>query len=233
MRVLVAASLVFFAAAPAARADIFAVADTLDTTLHSDVVMVDASTGAQVALPAGIDTSASESHPSISSDGKKLVLERRDSGTTRILLVSLPDGAVMDLFSGFEQASDLQASPAISTDGTIVATGEAFRTSAGQGFPGVTLTTLSAPPFSRAQRTTGYALRTTGITKDPVLRGDAIAFKLEPTGLHGEIVVGTGSVFTQPLADDGFSFSHPALGSPDGTPLVVYDRRALTQERRS
>ena len=80
MRVLVAASLVFICAVPAARADIFAVADTSDTSLRADLAMVDASTGARVALPATVNTAGDEFHPAISSDGKKLVLERRVSG---------------------------------------------------------------------------------------------------------------------------------------------------------
>jgi hypothetical protein len=229
MRVLVAASLVLLAAPASARADIFAVADTLDTSLHADVTMVDASTGARVALPATVNTAGDEFHPTISSDGKKLVLERRVSGTRRILLVSMPDGAVTDLFSGFEQASDPQGSPAISPDGTTVATGETFRTIQGELFPGLTLTTVSASPFSRDQHATRYSLAATGITKDPVLSGRTIAFRLEQAGTHGQIVVGHRDDFsTHPLADAGFDYEHPALGSPDGTPLLVYDRRAVT-----
>jgi hypothetical protein len=229
MRILVAASLVLLWAAPAAHADIFAVADTLDTSLHADVAMVDASTGARVTLPATVNTTGDEFHPTISSDGKKLVLERRVSGTRRILLVSLPDGAVTDLFSGFEQASDPQSSPAISPDGATVATGEAFRTIQGELFPGLTLTTVSASPFSRDQHTTRYSLPATGITKDPVLSGRTIAFRMEQAGTHGQIVVGQrGDFSTHPLVDAGFDYEHPALGSPDGTPLLVYDRRAVT-----
>ena len=229
MRVLVAASLVFFGVAPAARADIFAVSDTSDTALHADLAMVDASTGARVALPATVNTAGDEFHPTISSDGKKLVLERRVSGTRRILLVSMPDGAVTDLFSGFEQTSDPQASPAISPDGTTVATGEAFRTIQGELFPGLTLTTVSASPFSRAQHTTRYSLAATGITKDPVLSGRTIAFRLEQAGTNGQIVVGhRGDFSTHPLVDAAFDYEHPALGSPDGTPLLVYDRRPVT-----
>ena len=230
MRVLVAASLVLLVAAPAARADIFAVADAAAPSGRSDgdVGMVDASTGARVALPSSVNTTGDEEHPGISSDGKKLVVERRVSGTTRILLVSLPDGTVTDLFSGFEQASDPQFSPGISPDGATVLSGEDFRSQSGQRFPGVALTAVSASPFSRAQHTTRYSLDSNGVTEDPVLSGSQIAFKVLQPGTQGQLVVGRlGSFTTHPLTSPAFDYQHPALGSPDGTPLLVYDRRAV------
>ena len=175
-----------------------------------------------------MNTTGDEEHPGISSDGKKLVVERRVSGTTRILLVSLPDGAVTDLFSGFEQASDPQFSPGISPDGATVLSGEDFRSQSGQRFPGVTLTAVSAPPFSRAQHTTRYSLDSNGVTEDPVLSGSQIAFKVLQPGTQGQLVVGRlGSFTTHPLTSPAFDYQHPALGSPDGTPLLVYDRRAV------
>jgi hypothetical protein len=231
MRVLVAASLVLLFAAPAARADIFAVADAAAPSgrADSDVAMVNASTGARLSLPSPVNTTGDEGHPSISSDGKKLVLSRHVSGTTRILLVSLPDGATTDLFTGFEQASNPQFSPAISTDGTTVATGEAFQTMSGELFPSLTLTDVSAPPFSREQHFTHYSLPDTGVTGDPVVRGRTIAFKLAQAGTRGQVVVGhRGQFSTLPLVDPGFDYQHPAIGSPDGTELLVYDRRTVS-----
>jgi WD40 repeat protein len=233
MRLAVAAGTiaVLAVAAPAARADIFAVADAAAPAGRTDfdVAMVDANTGARVSLPSSVNTTGDEEHPSISSDGKKLVLERHVSGTTRILLVSLPDGAVTDLFTGFEQASDPQSSPAISTDGTLIATGESFRTMSGELFPSLTLTAVSAPPFTRDQHFTHYSLPATGLAEDPSINGRAIAFRIVQSGTHGQIVVGHRSAFsTLPLVDPAFDFQHPAVGSPDGNELLVYDRRSVS-----
>jgi hypothetical protein len=231
MRVLVAASLVLLFAAPAARADIFAVADAAAPAgrADADVGLVNASTGARLPLPSTVNTTGDEGHPSISSDGKKLALQRHVSGTTRILLVSLPDGAVSDLFTGFEQASDPQFSPAISPDGTTVATGESFKTMSGELFPSLTLTTVIAPPFTREQHFTHYSLPATGIAEDPSINGRAIAFRIAQAGTHGQLVVGHRHQFsTLPLVDPAFDFQHPVVGSPGGSELLVYDRRSVS-----
>jgi hypothetical protein len=231
MRVLVAASLVLLFAAPAARADIFAVADAAAPSgrFDGDVALVNASTGARLSLPSSVNTTGDEGHPSISSDGRKLVLSRHVSGTTRILLVSLPDGAVTDLFTGFEQANDFQGSPAISGDGTTVATGESFRSLDGQIFPGLTLTTVSAPPFSREQHMTRYSVDAGGFTEHASMTGRAITFRMVQPGTRGQLVVGhRGQFSTLPLVDPAFDFQHPVVGSPDGTELLVYDRRSVS-----
>jgi hypothetical protein len=66
-----------------------------------------------------------------------------------------------------------------------------------------------------------------------VLSGQTIAFRLEQAGTNGQIVVGhRGDFSTHPLADAGFDYEHPALGSPDGTPLLVYDRRPVSRTSR-
>ena len=95
-------------AAPA-EADIFAVAPVVKSG-HSDidVGLFNLSTGASLALPAGIDmTAANESHPSISTDGKRLAFERRDraAGTDRLIASDLTTGQTMDLFNAFETAT--------------------------------------------------------------------------------------------------------------------------------
>src|SRR5690242_8477706 len=95
-------------AAPA-QADIFAVAPIVAPG-HSDidVGLFDLSTGGSLPLPAGVNTTAAnESHPSISTDGKRLAFERRDhaAGTDRLIVADLTTGQTMDLFDAFETAT--------------------------------------------------------------------------------------------------------------------------------
>src|SRR5437763_1737937 len=85
-------------AAPAARADIFAVADhdTTGSPSNIDIVVADTS-GLAASLPAGVDTQADETHPSVTADGTRLVFERQpDPNTTRIIVVDMTNGQQAD-----------------------------------------------------------------------------------------------------------------------------------------
>jgi WD40-like Beta Propeller Repeat len=64
------------AGATSARADFIAAYDTVSATGGQDVAVVNLTTGAQVQLPAGINTPAPELHPSLSPDGRFLAFER-------------------------------------------------------------------------------------------------------------------------------------------------------------
>jgi hypothetical protein len=90
--------------------------------------VLNASTGVRVALPAGTNTTASELHPGISTDGKRLTFERADpvAGTFRIVVVDLSTSQSADLFNGFEAAQLGPSDPAISSSGDTVFAGGLF-----------------------------------------------------------------------------------------------------------
>jgi hypothetical protein len=212
------------AAPAAARADVFGVVDVAQgTTGRYDIGLFDASTGAQMPLPAGIDTAVDEDHPSISADGTKLVFERRDQGTTRVLLTQLPSGATTDLFNGFEQASNPHSEPSISPDGGTVVTGEPFQGTAGQASAAVTLTSLPsltrsafAPPYTFAQPT--------GTTGDAVTAGLLVAYQEARSGIQPEIILGhLGAGAPFPLSQNNAAFAHPAIGAG----ILAFDKRTL------
>src|SRR5438105_13124565 len=93
-----------------ARADIFAAVTVAAPAPRADldVAVINASLGTRITLPASVNTTADEIHPSITLDGKRLVFERRDAGagTVRIVMVDLSTGQSADLFNGFETATN-------------------------------------------------------------------------------------------------------------------------------
>lgn len=133
-----------------ARADFFAAVNVAPPAGRTDfdVAIVNASTGARVPLPAGVNTAANETHPDITPDGKRLTFERIDTaaGTTRIILVDLSTGQSADLFTGFEAASSPPADPSITPDGQTVATGGPFKDRGGGPRAEVTLTDVRGFP---------------------------------------------------------------------------------------
>jgi WD40-like Beta Propeller Repeat len=131
------------AAAPA-RADIFAVAPVVAPgRTDVDVGLFNVSTGAQLALPAGVNTPAEENHPSISADGRRLAFERRD-GADRIVVADLTTAQTSDVYDAFDAATKQPTSPAISGDGKTVVTG-----SRSQGVFWTPLSTFPNPPDQR------------------------------------------------------------------------------------
>ena len=156
-------SLVLVAAASVdARADIFAVLSVPAPAPRTDmdIALVNATLGTRLTLPASVNTTAEEIHPSISTDGRRLAFERRDTtvGTTRVIVVDLATGVSADLFSAFEVAGNPQTDPAITPDGMTVATAgyssDLFK-------PQVTLTDLHSfpdgPPFPHRVATYSFA----------------------------------------------------------------------------
>jgi hypothetical protein len=232
MRLAVAAgTIVALAWAPAARADIFAVADAaVAGRADTDVVLFNLSTGARATLPATVNTAGDEKAPSISADGSRLALQRNENGATRILTIVLPSGTVTDLFSGFEQASNQQISPTISPDGATVATGELFQGDRAA----VTLTTLS--PLAHAQFTPPYGLSGSfGVTAEPSLGGGMVAYVESRQGAFDELILGrlADGRTSQPLADAQRLYANPAIGSPGGVPTVVFAQVSLSGTQQS
>jgi hypothetical protein len=216
MRLAVAAGTIVGLAclAPAARADIYAVADSG----QGGLVELDASTAAAVPLPASVLTGGG-SHPSISADGSRLAFMRGP----RILVASLPAGTTTDLFDAFSQASSPQGAPAISPDGETVATGEPFQVSGGLGAAAVTLTkaavhTQLASPAIFPQ--------TTAFTTNPVVEGPVVAFTEQRAGLPGELMLGHvgDSVGALPLGRNGVHLDHPAFAPG----MLLFDEHVLT-----
>jgi hypothetical protein len=233
MRLAVAAgTIVMLALAPAgARADIFAVADgAVAGRTDTDVFHFDLSTGARATLPASVNTPGDERHPSVSADGSRLALQRNENGATRILTIALPSGTVTDLFSGFEQSSNLQISPTISPDGSTVATGELFQ----GGFPSLTLTTLA--PLAHAQFTPPYSFtEPNGVTAEPNLGGGLVAYVESRQGTLDELILGRladGKTST-PLARPDRLYTHPAIGSPGGVPTVLFSQTPITGSQQA
>lgn len=143
-----------------ARADFIAAYDTVSAAGGRDVAVVNLTTGAQVRLPAGINTPAPELHPSLSPDGRFLAFERV------VPVQAGPDGPLVEQKQPFifnlatganVTPTDLSIpltdpgdpTPTFSADGTQLATG---RYSDGP-FPdgNVRITELSNPPASAGQ----------------------------------------------------------------------------------
>jgi WD40-like Beta Propeller Repeat len=215
-----------------AEADIFAVAPVVAPG-HSDIDVgrFDLSTGASLPLPAGVNTTAAnESHPSISSDGKRLAFERRSAaaGTDRLIVADLTTGQTMDLFNAFDTATLHPTSPAINLDGDWVTTG-----SVGSGLHGRSLANF--PNSVSAE------------TNEQVFGGDEL---LDPTqtdpsdthpfayrrnlplssgGKRGQLIVENVPGAAGPVAASTASFSvaHPSIAVSGGHRTIVYNVHTL------
>ena len=225
------------AAAPAARADVFAVVNAGAPAPRTDldIALVNANTGLRTTLPAGVNTVADELHPSISRDGRRLVFQRLDraAGTTRIVMVDRVTGQAADLFTGLEAAASPPSDPAITPDGRTVATGGPFQLDPGSGtlFSALTLTSADgfpAGPFPHGTLRPGYGFVAPGQVAAATAGGDNLfAFQETRPGSRGELILsrpGDGSTF--PLASSTTSFSHPAIAAV-GPQLVLFDARPV------
>ena len=240
-----AASLGFPAAA---SADIFAVVEVAAPAprTDTDIALINVGTGGKTPLPAGINTTVNELHPSITPDGRRLAFERRDpaAGTLRILLADLATGQSADLFNGFEAAADPPRSPAITSDGLKVATGapfeheaEAGATGAPGAFPRLVVTdaaTFPAGPYARRRHALIFFPGSeTGYTADPTFGGDNVAYRfVRGASPRGGIALdrfrGAGGITNDRISSSSLSYAHPSLASPGGVPTVLFDRRPMS-----
>ena len=217
LRAAIASSAVVTAlVAPAAHGDIFAVTDKSNPVPASndDVVMVDTA-GLAASLPAGVNTAAEEIHPSVSADGKRLVFERQpDSSTTRIIVVDLDSGQQSDVINGFDAASIGPTTPSITPDGNSVLVGTS-------NVPGPVVIDVSAFPSGPYPHS---AISGADHPFDPVATGSARGseFAFAASGLsaieYGRI---GGSALRQVPPGETTNLT-PALGSPAGTPTVIF-----------
>jgi hypothetical protein len=243
IRTALATATVLAATAPAARADIIALATTVAPTPRTDLDLarVDVSTGRLLSLPAGVNTTDDEDHASISSSGSRLVFERRtpSSSTARIVVTDVATGSSSDAFNGFEAAQSSPTTPSITPDGKTVLTGGPDPTISGKVTPAVTLTdmaTFPAGPYTHTSYTPGFGFSTGtfGGVFNPVATGTApgslIAYDYDELSttltVRGLIFGAIGSQATA-LTRTMFQYEHPALGSPGGSPIVAFDERPL------
>ncbi len=233
-------------AVPSASADIVAAVDvplaggaSTGVNQHTDqfdIALLNATTGAKLSLPAGVNTStADEFHPSLTPDGKLLAFERVDAsaGTTRIIAANLATGQTADLFNTFDVGTLKPATPFVEADGSAVLTGSPFSlkpqwtaTSLG-GFP--------SPPFTHASTQFPVVEPMDGHTFDPVDTASASAATVVDGSTGNEAVVvhrdfGSGNddtVFISRGFDSSASigFAHPAISDP-ATNVEVVERRS-------
>lgn len=167
----VLATLIGALAPLAAHADIFAAVNVAAPPPRTDfdVAIVNASLGTRVALPAGVNTTAFEVHPSISADGRRLVFRRfggRDG--QRVVLVDVTTGQSADLFTSTQIASNTVFNSTISRDGRFVYTGRRFVQSGSSFVAMATRTDVSSfpiGPFPQAPLL-GNRFDATGIVTD-------------------------------------------------------------------
>ena len=127
--VLAAIGLAFPAAA---HADLLAAYERVTTGAQLDIALVNASTGASVAVPAGVNTPAREFHPSLSPDARRLTFVRQTfelrgsdqilQAVNRIHVVDVRTGATLTpaaLLAG----DDRTTTPSFAADGATILTG--------------------------------------------------------------------------------------------------------------
>ncbi len=245
IRVAFAAVLAVAVTAPAADADIFAASDSRQVSSCSKcqppppgslgIALVDINTGARLTVPAGVNTGDDEFRPSITSNGKRMVFMRTPAtGGLRIVMVDLSTGESADLFNGFEVASHPPRSPEITPDGNTVMTGGEFRPESGKFRPFVTFTDVSTfpgGPFAHSEKNVDRLLTSDGFIDDLAATGSSlgsqVAFQvpfqsgIQNDGLALTNVVSTG--LSGVIRTGNGPFAHPALGSPGGSPTLVFD----------
>lgn len=130
--VLLVAAAAALVAPAVAHADLRAAYDRVTSTGQLDVAVINASTGLPVALPAGVNTSAREFHPTLSPDGRRLAFvrqtfERRGSdqilqAVNRIHVVDLTTGSELTP-SSLLAGDDRTTTPSFSADGAAIVAG--------------------------------------------------------------------------------------------------------------
>jgi hypothetical protein len=225
------------AAAAPASADIVATFDSHSTN-HPRLYTVNVTTGAGVALPAGVnDPNASQLHASLSPDRRHLVFLRSVSGTVRVVMVDLRTGQSADLFNGFEAAADPPNSPTFSTDGTKVFTGRRLEhldpskppETLQASFTQTDVTHFPNGPFPHQTIMTLASDSTApGRTVQPTpFASSLFAFGIEYTGgtPFGSIAV-QQATDTSTIVDPAVAVANPTVSQAAG--VVVYEERFST-----
>jgi hypothetical protein len=218
----------------AARADLIAAVDVEQPGGGHDVAVLNATTGARLPLPAGVNTADSEHHPSLSRDARRLVFQRDAGGATRIIVVDRTTGQMADLFNGFEQSADLQTSPAISPDGQVVFTGEALRTTPTGKYAAVKTTNLASfpnGPFVHGEdrandEWSGDHSIASGGTANPSASRDLLLFGMGDPGQRFQYLTQRGGASGRPLQSCCLGFTHGAIAA-DAPTIALFAQREL------
>jgi len=238
----VASAVVLGLASAGARADIFAATCVADPSgTGQDVAVLNATTGARVALPAVVNGTDTELDPSINIDGTRLLLRRTSpTGVNRLLLVDLVTGASADLFTGLEVSQNPIFGSALAGN-SLVFTGRRFPALLGFAYPRVFLTSvggLTSGPFSHETlAATRFNYRNPGVVND-VAVGGGNRFVMEVGGLLGSLVLnsrsgggGSGGVINPPtissslpLRSASADYSQAALAADDGQRVYFKQR---------
>jgi hypothetical protein len=231
-----AATVAMSIGATVAKSDVIAVlARKAPGRTDADVIRVNAGTGALTVAP--FNTTADEFHPSASSDGNRIAFERIDSKQTASLSVfvnDLQDGQTIETLSESEAQARFASSPALSPDGQTLWTGGAWMTvQSGHFIPTVTSYNLAAfpgGPFGISSYQTPYSFPQAGQVFDPVQSGSLLAFTLASGRQEGLVVAQLGGGASPELTSSTTGYFKPALGSPGGTPTVVFEVHAAGSE---
>ncbi len=217
-------------APPLARADIIAVLDVeTGNAAHLDLMRFNVTTGAALSLPAGVNTTADEVHPSFSPDGKRLVFHRRvgTDGTNRIIVVDLATGQSADLFSFVEASLAPPRTPVFSADGTKVLTGQTLDAASG-GSPVIVETLLAnfpSGPFPHTPVAMGGTILAAFATSHPAVGpGGLLAFGVSSIGVRERIVVETPGAAAATINDDSQFLTHPTMARQGTGDVVVFQQ---------
>jgi hypothetical protein len=248
-RVLTLASAIALASA-GAHADIFAATCRPGASgVGGDIAILNASTGALRALPAGVNSADAEFNPTISTDGRRLAFRRSGASNTQfVIVVDLATGQSASLFSGFDVAQTPILGSAITPDGTTVATGRPLRQVLSFWLPQVTLTSLATFPAGPFARTTLTPTRLSfGNRASDLGRVESVA-----TGASGNLFAmqihqpfagsDIGSLIRRqlvlaqrdgssspPLRSTAASFSEPALAASSPASVLFVQRNLRTE----
>jgi WD40-like Beta Propeller Repeat len=201
-----------------------------------DIALYDATAGTRLSLPASVNTTDDELHPSLTPDGRLLVFERSNAtaGTHRIVIVDTSAGASADLFSGFEAAQVPPATPAISPDANTVITGRQTVTGSDSNFHHLlTVTDVSSfpgtttGPFPHQTIDPGSNGIGTGQTLEPALGPSGlVAYEVRVPGLTPGLGLATlGTAGECGLGEGDAEFSQPAFAAAS-TANMLYTRRS-------
>jgi hypothetical protein len=214
----------------AAGADIIAAVQVTGPDGSPDIAVMNATTGERATLPAGINTAQQELHPSISTNGRRLVFLRLDpvAGTRRVIVVDTQTGVSADLFNGFEVAARPPSDPEIARDGSVVYTGAPFAPEGSRFRVQIVFTQLANfpnGPFGRGTIQPQYTFGTNGGTSHPSAGGVFVAYGADRPGLGSAVILSPlGGESSSPLERAFHSYTHPAIAAEDPTLALAVDR---------
>jgi hypothetical protein len=220
-----------------AQADVFAAVTVVAASPRTDfdVAVLNASTGARAALPAGINTADDEIHPTISTDGRRLAFQRRNlgAGTDRIVVVDLKTGQSSDLFNGFEAAQRPPGEPAIAPDGSkVVVGGPLTQRDSISYFADLIATDLApfpAGPYTHTTIRPQSVVHLVGTVDDTVVGGDGLmAYAINDVNQQLVLMQPDGTV-SAPQGSLPISDANPALAADHPT-IVAFDQRRLATD---